>query len=96
MENSIILYVSLISLSNQGSDKIRGIMLHLPDPITLQLHAKAFRKMKNLKFLMVHNVHICGELEYLPNGLTLVQWPESPFSLVFINYDLFKFYLNVG
>ena len=81
MENSIVLYVSLISLSNQGSDKIRGIMLHSPNPITVQLHTKAFKKMENLKFLMVSNVLISEEIKYLPNGLKLLEWDQYPFSL---------------
>ena len=81
LENSIVLYVSLNSLSNQGSDKIRGIMWHSPNPTTVQLHAKAFKKMKNLKFLMVHNVLVSKELKYLPNGLKLLEWHEYPFSL---------------
>ena len=47
----------------------------------MPIEAKAFEKMKNLKFLIVRNVHICEELEYLPNGLRLLQWPKFPFSL---------------
>ena len=81
MENSIVLYVSLNSLSYQGSDKIRGIMWHSPNPIPVQLHDEAFKKMENLKFLMVHNVIISEELIYLPNGLKLLEWHEYPFSL---------------
>ena len=81
MENSIVLYGSLISLSNQGSDKIRGIMLHSPNPITVQLYTKAFKRMENLKFLMVNNVLISEELKYLPNGLKLLEWDQDPFSL---------------
>ncbi|XP_050246757.1 disease resistance protein RUN1-like isoform X4 [Quercus robur] len=70
-----------ILTTNMGSSKIRGIMCCSPQLITMPIGAKAFEKMKNLKFLIVHNVHICEELEYLPNGLTLLQWPEFPFSL---------------
>ena len=81
MENSIVLYVSLTFLSNQGSDKIRGIMLHSPNPITAQLYTKAFKKMENLKFLMVSNVLISEELKKLPNGLKLLEWDQYPFSL---------------
>ena len=81
MENSIVLYVSLISLSNQGSDKIRGIMLHSPNPTTVQLYTKAFKKMENLKFLIVENVDICEALNYLPNGLRFLKWPEYRYSL---------------
>ena len=81
LANSIVLYVSLYSLSNQGSKKIRGIMCHSPDPITVQLHAKAFKMMENLKFLMVRNVLISKKLKYLPNGLKLLEWDEYHFSL---------------
>ncbi|XP_075638430.1 TMV resistance protein N-like [Castanea sativa] len=66
---------------SKGSDKIRGIMWHLPYPITVHLHAKAFKKMENLKFLMVRNVLVSKELKYLPNGLKLLEWHEYPFSL---------------
>ena len=81
LANSIVLYVSLNSLSNQGSEKIQGIMWHSPNPITVQLHAKAFKKMENLKFLMVRNVLISKKLKYLPKGLKLLEWHEYPFSL---------------
>ena len=81
MENSVVLYVLLISLYNQGSDKIRGIMLHSPNPITVQLYTKAFKKMENLKFLMVSNVLISEEIKYLPNGLKLLKWDQYHFSL---------------
>ena len=47
----------------------------------MPIEAKAFENMKNLKFLIVHNVQICEELKHLPNGLRLLQWPEFPFSL---------------
>ncbi|XP_065628138.1 disease resistance protein RUN1 [Quercus suber] len=66
---------------SKGSNKIRGIMLHSPCPITVQLHTEAFKKMKNLKFLMVSNVHISEEIKYLPNGLKLLEWEQYPFSL---------------
>ena len=52
-----------------------------PQPTTMPIGAKVFETMKNLKFLIIRNVRICEELEYLPDGLTLLQWPEFPFSL---------------
>uniref|UniRef100_A0A7N2M983 TMV resistance protein N n=2 Tax=Quercus lobata TaxID=97700 RepID=A0A7N2M983_QUELO len=70
-----------ILTTNMGSSKIRGIKCYSPQPITMPIEAKAFEKMKYLKFLMVHNVRICEELTFLPNGLTLLQWLEFPFSL---------------
>ena len=82
MSNFIVYYSSLNILSNQGSNKIRGIMLHSPQRVTVQLHPKAFKRMENLKILMVHNIHIQGEpLKYLPNGLRILKWPEYPFAL---------------
>ena len=56
-------------------------MLHYPNPITVKLHAKAFKRMENLKFLIVRNVHICEELKILPKGLRLLEWPGYHFSL---------------
>ncbi|KAL4639452.1 hypothetical protein ACB092_03G219600 [Castanea dentata] len=64
---------------NMGSKKIRGIILHLPQPVEVQLHTKAFKKMKNLKFLIVENVRICEPLEFLPRSLVILKWPNYPF-----------------
>ncbi|KAL0013249.1 hypothetical protein SO802_000318 [Lithocarpus litseifolius] len=66
---------------NTGSDKIHGIMLCAPEPVTMKLQNEPFERMENLKFLLVRNVKIYEEFEYLPNGLRLLQWPEFPFSL---------------
>ena len=41
----------------------------------------AFKKLENLKFLMVRNVIVSKELKYHPNGLKLLEWHEYPFSL---------------
>ena len=54
-------------------------MLHSPQSVKVQLHTKAFKKMENLKFLIVENVHICKSLEFLPNSLIFVKWPNYPF-----------------
>ncbi|KAK4575985.1 hypothetical protein RGQ29_026794 [Quercus rubra] len=70
-----------ILTTNMGSSKIRGIMCCSPQLTTMPIGAKVFETMKNLKFLIIRNVRICEELEYLPDGLTLLQWPEFPFSL---------------
>ncbi|XP_030958297.1 disease resistance-like protein DSC1 [Quercus lobata] len=69
---------------DMGSDKIRGIMLRSPESKStmVQLEAQIFRKMKNLRFLIIHNVHFLehGGLEYLSNGLRLLDWDTYPFS----------------
>ena len=49
-------------------------MIVSPEPKTLQLEANCFEKMKNLKFLIVGNIDICRGVEYLPNGLRLLDW----------------------
>ena len=46
-------------------------MLYSPTPTTVKLEAQ-FLKMKNLRLLMIDNVHSCGQLKYLPNGLRLL------------------------
>jgi hypothetical protein len=56
-------------------------MLHSPQPVTVQLHAEAFKRMENLKLLMVDNIHIYEPLKYLPNGLRILKWPKYPFPL---------------
>ena len=59
-------------------------MLRSPESksTTVQLEARIFRKMKNLRFLIIHNVHFYGHggLEYLPHGLRLLDWDTYPFS----------------
>ena len=54
-------------------------MLHSPQPVEVQLHTEAFKRMENLKFLIIENVHICKPLEFLPNNLILLKWPGYPF-----------------
>ena len=53
-------------------------MLHLPQPVKVQLHTEGFRRMENLKFLIVKNVHICEPFEFLPHGLIYLKWPIYP------------------
>ena len=51
----------------------------MPQSVKVQLHTEAFKKMKNLKFLIVKNVDICEPLEFLPHGLIFLKWPKYPF-----------------
>ena len=46
-------------------------MLYPLKPVTLKLHAQAFKKMQTIKFLIVKNAHIHGCLEYLLNSIVL-------------------------
>ena len=61
-------------------------MLVSPEPTKLQPEAKCFEKMKNLKFLRVGNVDICRGLEYLPNGLRVLDWLGFPLSSLPSNF----------
>ena len=79
MVNWIVIFGFLNVLSNQGSECIRGIMLHPPTPKQVQLHPEAFKMMENLIFLMVDNVEISEALTYLPSGLRLLEWRKYPF-----------------
>ena len=81
LANSIVQCVPPNSLSKQGSNKIRGIILCSHKPTKVTLAANAFKRMGNLKFLIVHNVHICKELKYLPNRLRRLDLPNYPFPL---------------
>ena len=78
---SIVQCVPPNALSKQGSDEIRDIRLCSHKPTTVTLATNALKEMRNLKFLMVDNVHIRKELKYLPNGLRLLQLPNYPFTL---------------
>ncbi|XP_050276723.1 disease resistance protein RUN1-like isoform X1 [Quercus robur] len=71
---------------NKGSDNIRGITIISPEPTKLQLKANYFEKMGNLKFLLVGNVDTCGDLEYLPNGLRVLDWSRFPSSSLPSNF----------
>nr|XP_023874309.1 disease resistance-like protein DSC1 [Quercus suber] len=75
-----------VLMENKGSDNIRGMMIVPPEPTKLQLEANCFEKMKNLKFLMVGNVDICKGLEYLPNGLRVLDWLWFPLSSLPSNF----------
>ena len=50
-------------------------MLCAPELMEVELNTQ-FRKMKNLRFLIICNVKIRGCLDYLPNEFRLLEWPE--------------------
>uniref|UniRef100_A0A7N2R0N0 TIR domain-containing protein n=1 Tax=Quercus lobata TaxID=97700 RepID=A0A7N2R0N0_QUELO len=72
-------------IENKGSNKIQGIMLCSPKPIKVQLKEQ-FLKMKNLRLLIIRNLHSSGHLEYLPNELRFLDWPGYPFSSLPTNF----------
>ena len=60
-------------------------MLCLPKPMKVQLNEQ-FLKMKNLRLLIIRNLHSSGHLEYLPNELRFLDWPGYPFSSLPTNF----------
>ena len=70
----------------RGQKKIRGLMICSAEPSKIQLEPKCLEKMKNLKFLMASNVDICGDLEYIPNGLRVLDWHGFPLSSLPSNF----------
>ena len=56
-------------------------MLHSPKPVKVQLHPDVFKRMINLRILIVNNLHICEVIQYFPNGIRLLSWPKYPFPL---------------
>ena len=52
-----------------------------PEPITVSMKASAFKRMENLKFLIINNVQNSKKLKYLSNELRLFEWSGYHFSL---------------
>ena len=61
-------------------------MICSPKSSKIQLEPKCLEKMKNLKFLIVSNVEICGDHEYLPNELRVLDWHGFPLSSLPSNF----------
>ncbi|XP_059455219.1 TMV resistance protein N-like [Corylus avellana] len=65
--------------NGEGTSKIQGILVDLPEGNMMRLSFKAFKKMKRLRLLMVKpNAHFSGELNFLSNELRLLDWHECP------------------
>ncbi|XP_021802115.1 TMV resistance protein N-like, partial [Prunus avium] len=75
---------------NTGTDKIKGIMVKLPAGLESDevcLNAESFSKMKNLRLFINHNARLSGEVDYLPNELRLLSWPEYPSQSLPANFN---------
>ncbi|XLT60594.1 hypothetical protein HN873_053198, partial [Arachis hypogaea] len=62
----------------KGSEKIQGIMLDLPEKQEVQLSDQDFRKLKNLRMLIIRNAEFSGGHVHLPRNLRLLDWKEYP------------------
>ncbi|XP_031382544.1 TMV resistance protein N-like isoform X1 [Punica granatum] len=65
---------------NLGTSKVEAIKLVLPETEEVYLNAKAFKRMKRLRLLIIHNAYVSGDLDYLSNNLRWVEWEAYPFS----------------
>ena len=55
------------------------------EPMNVEFNDQ-FLKMKNLRLLIIRNIQSYGRLEYLPNGLRLLDWPGYPCSSLPSNF----------
>ncbi|KAH7521148.1 hypothetical protein FEM48_Zijuj07G0002500 [Ziziphus jujuba var. spinosa] len=72
-------------LKNLGTNAIEGIKLDLPEPKTLYSSAKAFKKMKRLRMLILRNVVLSTVISYLPSELRFIDWPGYKFPTLPLN-----------
>ncbi|KAB5511795.1 hypothetical protein DKX38_028823 [Salix brachista] len=66
------------SIVEKGTDEIEAIMLDFQEPEEIHLSAKAFKKMKRLRILIIHNALLAVAPVYLPNELRWLEWPGCP------------------
>nr|KYP57825.1 TMV resistance protein N [Cajanus cajan] len=82
---------------NSGSTRIEGIMLHPPKQEKIDHWTfTAFKKMKNLRILIVRNTIFSFGPSYLPNSLRLLDWkgyPSKSFPLDFYPHRIVDFKL---
>ncbi|KAJ7970184.1 Disease resistance protein [Quillaja saponaria] len=64
--------------NDMGTDKIEGIMLRFPNEEKLQWSGEAFKRMKNLRILMVENAYFSEGPKHLPNNLRVLDWKNYP------------------
>uniref|UniRef100_A0A2N9G555 ADP-ribosyl cyclase/cyclic ADP-ribose hydrolase n=1 Tax=Fagus sylvatica TaxID=28930 RepID=A0A2N9G555_FAGSY len=63
---------------NTGTEAVEGLVLTLPEPKEVHWNPNAFSKMKSLKLLVLHNVHLPRGLKALPDGLRILDWKDFP------------------
>ncbi|XP_050253611.1 disease resistance protein RUN1-like [Quercus robur] len=64
--------------NNTGTKFVKGIVLDTPADKMEQLSAKAFSKLKNLRYLKIRNVQLPQGLSYFSNELRVIDWHEYP------------------
>ncbi|KAG4385092.1 hypothetical protein AAZX31_12G025800 [Glycine max] len=67
-----------VLVNDTGSSKIQGIMLDPPLREEIECTDIVFKKMKNLRILIVRQTIFSCEPCYLPNNLRVLEWTEYP------------------
>ena len=62
-------------------------MVKLPTADEIHLNPNCFKKMKNLKIFINVNAKFCGKVNYLPEQLRLLDWPEYPLQSLPSNFN---------
>ncbi|KAM5549044.1 hypothetical protein ABKV19_000454 [Rosa sericea] len=63
---------------NTGTKKIEGIMIKMPTADEIRLSPKCFEKMRKLKIFINVNGRLCGNVDYYPKQLRLLEWRDYP------------------
>ncbi|XP_054811041.1 TMV resistance protein N-like [Prosopis cineraria] len=86
---------------NTGSEEV-GIIISRDQSKCIEVNwdGKAFKKMKNLKILMLNqNMKFLEGPKYLPNSLKVLRWPRYPSSCLPLNFhpkELFELDMGLG
>ncbi|KAG6737289.1 hypothetical protein POTOM_058803 [Populus tomentosa] len=70
--------IAHVLTENMGTDEIEAIMLDFHEPEEMHLSAKAFKKMKRLRILIIRNALLTMAPVYLSNELRWLEWPGCP------------------
>ena len=71
----------------QGSVENEAIVFRLPEDKEVRWNGKAFKKMKNLKILIIEKAHFSRAPRYLPSSLRVLIWKEYPSSSLPSNFN---------
>ncbi|KAK9995060.1 hypothetical protein SO802_024763 [Lithocarpus litseifolius] len=71
---------------NMEIEAVEGMVLKLPEPREAHWKSDAFLKMRNLKLLGIHNIHLLHYPQHLPPGLKFLDW--SGYASKFLPSDL--------
>ncbi|KAK9942286.1 hypothetical protein M0R45_007961 [Rubus argutus] len=73
---------------NTGTDKIEGIIVKMPTADEICLNSKCFKRMKNLKIFINVNARFYGKVDYYPEQLRILEWPEFPLQSLPSNFNM--------